>query len=214
MATEEWAFEKQIPSKRFSMRRKKMPEDNHILAYYQGISNGSIPVGRWIELLYEYLVTGLAEKRFFFDQKKASDAINWIEGHCFHTEGPLAPSPIKLELWQRAMISAIFGIVDEKGNRQFREVLLVVARKNGKSLIASSIGNYIWRCDGGYGAKVFCCAPKLDQADLCYSAFEFNVDHEPALGKKTKSTKSHGLYIRHCMVQFPMPKLIIAMMKG
>ena len=146
-----------------------MPEDNHILAYYQGISNGSIPVGRWIELLYEYLVTGLAEKRFFFDQKKASDAINWIEGHCFHTEGPLAPSPIKLELWQRAMISAIFGIVDEKGNRQFREVLLVVARKNGKSLIASSIGNYIWRCDGGYGAKVFCCAPKLDQADIVYN---------------------------------------------
>ena len=146
-----------------------MPEDNHILAYYQGISNGSIPVGRWIELLYEYLVTGLAEKRFFFDQKKASDAINWIEGHCFHTEGPLAPSPIKLELWQRAMISAIFGIVDENGNRQFREVLLVVARKNGKSLIASSIGNYIWRCDGGYGAKVFCCAPKLDQADIVYN---------------------------------------------
>ena len=146
-----------------------MPEDNHILAYYQGISNGSIPVGRWIELLYEYLVTGLAEKRFFFDQKKASDAINWIEGHCFHTEGPLAPSPIKLELWQRAMISAIFGIVDEKGSRQFREVLLVVARKNGKSLIASSIGNYIWRCDGGYGAKVFCCAPKLDQADIVYN---------------------------------------------
>ena len=146
-----------------------MPEDNHIFAYYQGISNGSIPVGRWIELLYEYLVTGLAEKRFFFDQKKASDAINWIEGHCFHTEGPLAPSPIKLELWQRAMISAIFGIVDENGNRQFREVLLVVARKNGKSLIASSIGNYIWRCDGGYGAKVFCCAPKLDQADIVYN---------------------------------------------
>ena len=146
-----------------------MPEDNAIYAYYQGISNGSIAVGRWIELLYEYLVTGLNEKRFLFDQKKASDAINWIEGHCFHTEGPLAPSPIKLELWQRAMISAIFGIMDEKGNRQFREVLLVVARKNGKSLIASSIGNYMWRAEGGYGTKVFCCAPKLEQADIVYN---------------------------------------------
>ena len=146
-----------------------MPEDNAIYAYYQGISNGSIAVGRWIELLYEYLVTGLNEKRFFFDQKKASDAINWIDGHCFHTEGPLAPSPIKLELWQRAMISAIFGIVDENGYREFREILLVVGRKNGKSLIASSIGSYMWRAEGGYGTKVFCCAPKLEQADIVYN---------------------------------------------
>ena len=151
------------------MKRKKMPEDNHILAYYQGIANGSIAVGRWIRLIYEYLVTGLTEKRFFFDQKKASDAINWIETHCFHTEGPLAPGNITLELWQRAMISAIFGIVDGDGHRQFREVLLVVARKNGKSLLASAIGKYIWQVDGGYGAKVFCCAPKLEQADIIYN---------------------------------------------
>ena len=156
-------------SLKVGMKRKKMPEDNAIYAYYQGISNGSIAVGKWIELLYEYLVNGLNEKRFFFDQKKASDAINWIEGHCFHTEGPLAPSPIKLELWQRAMLSAVFGIVDKDGNRQFREVLLVVARKNGKSLIASSIGNYMWRAEGGYGTKVFCCAPKLEQADIVYN---------------------------------------------
>lgn len=151
------------------MKKRKMPEENFILSYYQGINDGSITVGRWIHLLYEYLITGLSEKRFFFDQKKANAAINWIEGRCFHTEGPLAPSSITLELWQKAMLSAIFGIVDENGNRQFREVLLLVARKNGKSLLASSIGNYIWRVDGGYGAKVYCCAPKLDQADIVYN---------------------------------------------
>ena len=67
------------------MRRKKMPEDNAIYAYYQQISNGTIAVGRWIALVYEYLVNGLFDKRFFFDQKRANDAINWIEGHCFHT---------------------------------------------------------------------------------------------------------------------------------
>lgn len=151
------------------MKKKKMAEDNHILAYYQGIANGSIAVGRWIRLIYEYLVEGLTKKRFFFDQKKASDAINWIETHCFHTEGPLAPGNLTLELWQRAMISAIFGIVDADGHRQFREVLLVVARKNGKSLLASAIGKYIWQVDGGFGAKVFCCAPKLEQADIIYN---------------------------------------------
>ena len=82
-------------------RKKKMPEDNYILAYYQQIKNGSVTVGRWISLLYEYLVHGIEEKQFFFDQKKANTAIDWFETHCFHTEGPLAPGLIKLELWQK-----------------------------------------------------------------------------------------------------------------
>lgn len=145
-----------------------MEQDNYIYAYYQGIKNGSIVVGKWIRLIYEYLINGLAERSFFFDQKKAGAAIEWIEAHCFHTEGPLAPGPLRLELWQKAMISAIFGIVDESGNRQFREVLLVVARKNGKSLLAAAIANYIFRVDGGYGARVYCLAPKLEQADIVY----------------------------------------------
>ena len=66
-------------------------------------------------------------------------------------------------------MSAIFGIVDEHGLRQFREVVLVVARKNGKSLIASGVANYVFRSEGGYGSKIFCCAPKLEQADIVYN---------------------------------------------
>ena len=176
-----------------------MPEDNAIYAYYQQISNGAIAVGRWIALVYEYLVNGLFDKRFFFDQKRANDAINWIEGHCFHTEGPLAPSSITLELWQKAMLSAIFGIVDENGRRQFREVLLLVARKNGKSLIASAIGNYMWRVDGGYGAKVFCCAPKLEQADIVYNNIWQMVTLDPeyqALKEELDERDTHNVKIK------------------
>jgi len=146
-----------------------MAKDNWIYTYYQGIKNGTFTVGRWIQLVYEYIVNGLETKAFFFDQKKANDAIEWIENHCFHTEGPLAPSPLKLEVWEKALYSAIYGLVDENGLRQFREVLLVVARKNGKSKIVSSAGAYTWRQDGGYGARVFCIAPKLEQADLVYN---------------------------------------------
>ena len=146
-----------------------MSKDNYIYSYYQGIKNGTFLVGRFISLIYEYLVTGLQEKRFFFDAKKANQAVEWVENHCFHTEGPLAPQNIKLELWQKSMLSAMFGIVDENGNRQFREVLLVIGRKNGKSLLASGIGNYMFRVVGGYGSKVFCVAPKLDQADIIYN---------------------------------------------
>lgn len=142
--------------------------DNWIWTYYQGIKNGKYTVGKWIVLLYEYLIKGLEEKQFFFDQKKSNDVVEWIETHCFHTEGPLAPSELKLEVWQKAFFSAIYGIVDKNGRRQFREVFLVIGRKNGKTKMASSIADYEWR-KGGYGSRVFCIAPKLDQADLVYN---------------------------------------------
>lgn len=150
-------------------KKKDLAGDNYILAYYQKIKDGSVCVGRWVAAAYEYLVSGLEEQRFFYDQKKANAAVDWIEGHCFHVEGRLAPSQLLLELWQKAFISVIFGIVDENGDRQFREVLLLIARKNGKSLLASAIADYIFRVDGGYGAKVYCLAPKLEQADIVYN---------------------------------------------
>ena len=156
-----------------------MASDNWIFKYYQGIKNGTYITGRLITLLYEYLVKGLQEKQFFFDGHKANAAIDWIETHCFHTEGPLAPGFLKLEVWQKAMISAIFGIVDKDGNRQFREVVLVVGRKNGKSLMASALGNYTFRVDGGYGARVFCIAPKFDQADIIYNCIWQMIQLDP-----------------------------------
>ena len=151
------------------MKQTKKNGDNWIYTYYQGIKNGTYLTGRFVTLLYEYLIKGLQEKQFFFDGSKANAAIEWFEAHCFHTEGPLAPGRIKLEVWQKAMVSAIYGILDKNGQRQFREVFLVVARKNGKSLMASGLGNYTWKNDGGYGARVFCIAPKFDQADIVYN---------------------------------------------
>ena len=151
------------------MKKPEKTGDNWIYTYYQGIKNGTFLVGRFIQLIYEYLINGLQEKQFFFDGNKANAAIDWIEAHCFHTEGPLAPGPIRLEVWQKAMLSAIFGIVDAEGIRQFREVFLVVGRKNGKSLLAAAIARYIWLVDGGFGAKVYNIAPKLDQANIIYN---------------------------------------------
>ena len=146
-----------------------MNKDNPIYAYYDGLNNGKFIVGKWIRYIYEYLVKGLEQGSFFYNADKADKAIDYIENHCFHTEGELAPGTITLELWQKAMISSIFGIVDKDGRRQFREVNLVVARKNGKSLLASAIAKYEWLMEGGYGARVYCLAPKLDQADIIYN---------------------------------------------
>lgn len=164
-----------------------MSEQNYIYSYYQDIKSGRVTVGRWIKSVYEYIVKGIEEKRFFFDQKKANAAVDWIEANCFHTEGPLAPGPFVLELWEKALVSCLFGIVNEKGLRQFREVFLLVARKNGKSQLAAAIAKYEWFIDGGYGAKIYNIAPKLDQADIIYNNVWQQVVVDPsykALQKK------------------------------
>lgn len=152
-----------------------------------------------MSLVYKRIIEGLENKQFFFDQKKANQAINWIEAHCFHTEGPLAPSPLKLELWQKAFISCVFGIVDKDGLRQFREVLLVVARKNGKSLLAAAIEKYIWQKDGGFGAKVYNVAPKLDQANIIYNNIWMMTTLDPeyqALKESLSERDAHNKKVR------------------
>lgn len=141
----------------------------YITEYYEGIQNGTYNVGKWIKLVYNYIIDGLNDAIIIYDDVIAEKAIDWIENHCFHVEGPLAPGPLKLELWQKAMIAAMFGLLDpETGNRQFREIVLVIARKNGKSLLASAIANYMLQVDGGYGARIYNVAPKLDQAAIVY----------------------------------------------
>lgn len=161
---------------------------NYIFEYYQQIQNGSIIVGRWVKLVMEFLVKGLQDKLFYYDNKKANKAIRFIENFCHHCEG--RSDLIKLELWQKAIVAAIFGIVDKEGIRQFREVVVVVARKNGKSLLASAIANYHLYLDGEYGAKVFCVAPKLDQADIIYNDIWQTVSTEPELERLIKRRKS------------------------
>lgn len=162
--------------------------NNAILEYYQKIKNGSEEAGEWIRLVYEYIVKGLESKSFFFAQKKANRAIRFIENFCHHSKG--RNDLIKLELWQRAAISCIFGIVDENVVRVFREVIIIIGRKNGKSLLAAAIIAYCLYMDGEYGAEIYCVAPKLEQADMVYRAFEQIVSSEQELQELTRRRKA------------------------
>ena len=163
---------------------------NYIFQYYQQIKDGSVTVGEWTRLAYEYLVHGLEQKEFTYDAKKAERAIAYIEKFCHHAEGALAPQLIKLELWQKAFVSAIFGIMDEDGLRQFREVFLVVGRKNGKSLLLSAVSSFCAYADGEYGGRIYFTAPKLEQASQAYDAFVETVKKEPVLWKRSKKRRT------------------------
>ena len=163
---------------------------NYIFEYYQAIRSGTETAGKWIALIYEYIIKGLETKSFFYDHKKARAAILFIEQFCHHHEGVLAPGRIKLELWQKAFLSMLFGIVDETGARQFREVFFVVARKNGKTLLAAAIAAYCTFLDGEYGGRIYFAAPKLDQAALCFDAYYQMIKHEPELESLTRKRRT------------------------
>ena len=163
---------------------------NWILNYYQKITEGSVVVGNWVKLAYEYIVKGLQSKSFFFDQKKADKVIRFVEFFCRHHEGVLGGKKIVLEEWQKAFLSVLFGIVDENGDRQFREVLLVIGRKNGKTLLAAAIAAYCAYLDGEYGGRIYMAAPKLQQANLCYEAFYQMVRKDAELDKRAKKRRT------------------------
>lgn len=164
--------------------------DNFILAYYQKIKDGSIIVGRWVSLLYEKIVSGIEDGTYIFNQQKANRAIKFIETFCRHNKGKLAPKQFKLSLWEKAFISCLYGIVDESDKRIFREVALFVGRKCGKTLLASAIIAYEAYVDGEFGSEIYCIAPKLDQSDLVFSAFEFTMQKNPEFVKRTRKRKN------------------------
>ena len=161
-----------------------------ILDYYQRIKDGRETVGRWIRLWYEYIIRGLEDKLFLYDARKAEKAIRFIETFCRHHEGRLAPGLIKLELWQKAMLAVIFGIVDENGARIFRECVCLLGKKQGKTLIAAAVAAEMTFADNEYGSRVYFTATKLEQASFCYNAFWQMIDKEPELLKISKKRRS------------------------
>ena len=163
--------------------------ENWILRYYQMIEDGSVTVGRWIRMLYERIIADLEAKEYFFDQKKANRAVRFFESFCHHSKGKLAPQLVKLEVWQKALLSCIFGLVDANGIRVYREIFVVMGRKCGKSLLASGIAEYMAYADGERGADCYFLAPKLDQADIVFNDFWQSISAEPDLMKITKKRK-------------------------
>lgn len=176
---------------------------NWIEAYYTAIclikSGKKVPgvraAGKYIHAIFRILTEGIKSGRYVYNPRLANKAIKFIENFCHHSEG--RADLLKLELWEKAIAAAIFGIMDpaHPENRQFREVLLIVARKNGKTLLGAAIMAYMAYIDGEYGAKLYCLAPKLDQADLCFDAFYQIVQSDPELNELAKKRRT-DIYIR------------------
>ena len=154
---------------------------NFIEEYAEAIESGKEIVGNWVKLAYRMILKRIQEGSLIYDHKKAMMAIAFIENFCHHHEG--RNDLLKLELWQKAFYSCVFGLLDHEGNRNFREVFLVVGRKNGKTLMASATAEKFAFAEGEYGSRIYFIAPKLKQANLCFNAFYQSVKKEHSLNE-------------------------------
>ena len=166
---------------------------NYIDEYLDAMSSGKCIVGKRIRRQYEKLSRDIHEPSggYVFNQKRAERPIQFIERFCKHSKGEWAGKPVKLELFQKAFISALFGFVNETtGERRYKETMLYVARKNGKSTLLSGIALYCLIADGEAGAEVYSIANKKDQARLVFTEALNMVRQSPELLEITKKRKS------------------------
>lgn len=161
---------------------------NPIIEYNEKIQSGEIIACEKIKKVYKQLVIDITiNPKFRYDEARANHAIKFIEKYCKHSKGKWGGKPVILELWQKAFLAAIFGVVyTASGLRRFREVILLVARKNGKSLIASAIALYCLVADGEAGADCYSVATKREQAKIVWSEAVKMVRKSPALNKRLK----------------------------
>lgn len=177
-------------------RKRKIvyPSDyNPIKLYWDKIIDGEEIVGKKVYSVYKELnrIINDAESEWEFNSKKANHAIEFIENYCKHSKGKLGGKPFVMELWQKALVAATFGIVHKiDGTRKYQEIILVVARKNGKSTLAAAIGLYMMIADGEPGAEVYAVATKKDQAKIIWLEAKRMVRKSPSLLKRIKTLVS------------------------
>ena len=173
-----------------SLARKRKYEltYNPIREYLAEIEKGEV-VSRKVYKVYKEQIRIIddPESEWEYSPKRANHAIEFIENYCRHSKGKMGGKRLTLELWEKALIAAAFGIVHKiTGLRKYRQVMLVVGRKNGKSTLAAAVGLYLQVADGELGAEVYACATKKDQAKIIWLEAKKMVKKSPSLLRRIK----------------------------
>jgi phage terminase large subunit-like protein len=142
-----------------------------------------------VRIVYEKLARDVhdADSEWEYNEARANHAIGFIETFCKHSKGKMGGLPFTLELWQRALVAATFGFIHRIDEvRKYRELILIVARKNGKSALASAISLYMMVADGESGPECYAVATKKDQAKIVWIESKRMVKKSPTLSKRIK----------------------------
>lgn len=152
--------------------------------YYNKIQSGEIVAGIEIKTALNRLMQDLKNPKYVYETKDADKRIYFIEHYCKHTKSPFYGKPFKLELWEKAMIEAAYSFkYTETGFRRFREVLLLIARKNGKTTLIAAILLAEFFCGKG-GTDVVCASNTTDQASIVFEEMQNMISQSPKLEKR------------------------------
>ena len=161
---------------------------NPILEYWQEIESGREVVSKKIYKTYKHVVKQLdSAGPYFYSPARANHVIEFFENYLRHSKGKLGGRLVKLELWQKAMLATIFGFIDLDGNRQYRQAIVFVGKKNGKSTLASGVGLYMQAADSEAGPEVYAVATKKDQAKIIWQEARRMVRKSPPLLKRIRT---------------------------
>lgn len=161
---------------------------NPILEYWKKIQDKEICVSDKVFRTYKKVVKDIVEPgEYFYSAKRANHILEFAENYCRHSKGKFGGKPVELELWEKAHLATVFGFIDIEGNRKYRESLLIVGKKNGKSLLASVVGLYMLTADGEMGPEVYAVATKKDQSKIIWLESKRMVRKSPSLSKRVRS---------------------------
>lgn len=161
---------------------------NPILEYWEKIQSKEVIVSNKVYRTYRKVVHDIQfPGEYFYSSKRASHILEFAENYCRHSKGKFGGKPVRLEIWEKAHLATVFGFVDIEGNRKYRESILIVGKKNGKSLLASVVGLYMLTADGEMGPEVYAVATKKDQSKIIWLESKRMVRKSPALTKRVRS---------------------------
>jgi phage terminase large subunit-like protein len=163
---------------------------NYLVEYYNEIENGNIIVGEELKTEIDQLIEDLENQLYIFDEKPGQLRIDFIETFCKHTKSPFNGMPFILELWEKAILQTAYGFkMADSGLRRFNEVILLIARKNGKTTFVAGIDLAEFFLSRG-GVDIVCASNTTEQANILFEEINNMREQSPALSKETRSKKN------------------------
>jgi len=163
---------------------------NYLIEYHNEIENGNIIVGVELQTALDQLIEDLDDPLYYFDEKPGQLRIDFIETFCKHTKSPFNGLRFKLELWEKAILQTAYGFkMSETGLRRFNEVILLIARKNGKTTFVAGIDLAEFFLSSG-GVDIVCASNTTEQANILFEEINNMREQSPSLSKEIRSKKN------------------------
>lgn len=185
------------------LRRKKpdekrprllAPYRSYLHLYAEKIKSGQIIAGTHIKQGIRRFLDDFDNPELRIDLSESDKRIRFIENECKLYEAPFSGRPFRLELFQKAIIESIYAIKKwnpeanfGKGGwvRKYQDVLILIARKNGKTPLVAAISLSEFMC-GEMGTKILYGSNDFEQADLAFSATDAMREESSSMAKRTR----------------------------